>query len=217
MPANASAAVLNVTAVGPAAAGYLTVFPQGAMRPTASNVDYAAGVVTANRVTVPLSSGASPGEISIYSSSSADVVVDVSGYYTAAGGTGSQFTTEVSPVRVCDTRAGDPSQLTGTDTQCDAKTIGANGTLTLAVAGLAGVPSGAKAVVVNVTAVSPSMPTYLTVYPGPTRTTASDLTPVPGQVRANLTVATVNPNGTITVYNSSGSIDVVVDVLGWYA
>ena len=217
VPANASAAVLNVTAVGPAAAGYLTVFPQGATRPTASNVDYAAGEVTANRVTVPLSSGASPGEISIYSSSSADVVVDVSGYYTAAGGSGSQFTTEVSPVRVCDTRPGDPSQLTGTDTQCDAKTIGANGTLTLAVAGLAGVPSGAKAVVVNVTAVSPSMPTYLTVYPGPTRTTASDLTPVPGEVRANLTVATVNANGTITVYNSSGSIDVVVDVLGWYA
>jgi hypothetical protein len=30
-------------------------------------------------------------------------------------------------------------------------------------------------------------------------------------------VATVNANGTITVYNSSGSIDVVVDVLGWYA
>jgi len=61
------------------------------------------------------------------------------------------------------------------------------------------------------------MPTYLTVYPGPARTTASDLNPFPGEVRANLTVATVNANGTITVYNSSGSIDVVVDVLGWYA
>jgi Bacterial Ig-like domain (group 3)/IPT/TIG domain len=217
VPANASAAVLNVTVVGPTAAGYLTVFPQGATRPTASNVNYVAGEVTANRVTVPLSSGASPGEISIYSSSSANVVVDVSGYYTAAGGAGSQFTTEVSPVRVCDTRGGDPSQLTGSDTQCGAKTIGANGNLTLQVAGLAGVPAGARAVVVNVTAVSPTMPTYLTVYPGPARTTASDLNPFPGEVRANLTVATVNANGTITVYNSSGSIDVVVDVLGWYA
>jgi hypothetical protein len=216
VPANASAAVLNVTVVDPTAAGYLTVFPQGATQPTASNVNYVGGEVTANRVTVPLSSGPSPGEISIYSSSSADVVVDVSGSYTSAGGTGSQFTTEVSPVRVCDTRAGDPSQLTGTDNQCDAKTIGADGTLTLQVTGLAGVPSGAKAVVVNVTAVSPTMPTYLTVYPGPTRATASDLNPVPGEVRANLTVATINANGTITVYNSSGSIDVVVDVLGWY-
>ena len=216
VPANASAAVLNVTVVDPTAAGYLTVFPQGATQPTASNVNYVGGEVTANRVTVPLSSGPSPGEISIYSSSSADVVVDVSGSYTSAGGTGSQFTTEVSPVRVCDTRAGDPSQLTGTDNQCDAKTIGADGTLTLQVTGLAGVPSGAKAVVVNVTAVSPTMPPYLTVYPGPTRATASDLNPVPGEVRANLTVATINANGTITVYNSSGSIDVVVDVLGWY-
>ena len=119
MPANASAAVLNVTAVGPTAAGYLTVFPQGATRPTASNVDYVAGEVTANRVTVSLSSGASPGEISIYSSSSADVVVDVSGYYTATGGSSTQFTSEGAPVRICDTRAGNPSGLSGGDTQCD--------------------------------------------------------------------------------------------------
>jgi hypothetical protein len=214
VPSNVTAAVLNVTVANPSAAGYLTVYPQGSSIPTASNVNYAAGENTSNRVTVPLSSN---GQISIYSSSSTDVVVDVSGYYSAAGGTGNQFTTETNPVRICDTRASNPSQLSGAYSQCLGKPIDPSGNLTLQVAGLAGVPAGAKAVVVNLTAVSPTMPTYLTVYPGPNRTSASDLNPSAGEVRANLSVATINPNGTITVYNNSGSVNVVVDVLGWYS
>jgi hypothetical protein len=217
IPSNVTAAVLNVTVANPSAGGFLTVFPEGATQPTASNVNYAAGQVTANRVTVPLSSNGTPGRISIYSSAQADVVVDVSGYYSAAGGSGATFTTETAPVRICDTRAGNPSQLSGSANQCNGKTIDSSGNLTLQVAGLAGVPAGAKAVVVNLTAVSPTMPTYLTVYPGPTLTTSSDLNPAAGEVRANLSVAKVNANGTVTVYNSTGSVNVVVDVLGWYA
>jgi hypothetical protein len=217
VPSNVTAAVLNVTVVNPSASGYLTVYPEGNAMPTASNVNYAAGQATSNRVTVPLSSNGTPGQISIFSSSAADVVVDVSGYYSAAGGTGNQFTTETNPVRICDTRVSNPSQLSGAYSQCLGKPIDPSGNLTLQVAGLAGVPAGAKAVVVNLTAVSPTMPTYLTVYPGPNRTSASDLNPSAGEVRANLSVATINPNGTITVYNNSGSVNVVVDVLGWYS
>jgi hypothetical protein len=217
VPSDASAVVLNVTAVSPAAAGFLTVYPGGGTLPTASNVNYGAGQTAANRVIVPLSGGASPGQISIFSPVSADVVVDVSGYFAASGGTGTQFTTEAAPARICDTRAGNPSQLSGGSDQCDARTIGPGGTLTLQVSGLAGVPSDAKAVVVNLTGVTPTAPTFLTVYPGPSRPFASDLNPGPGQVCANLTVATLSANGTITIFNSGGSIDVVVDVLGWYS
>jgi hypothetical protein len=47
------------------------------------------------------------------------------------------------------------------------------------VTGLAGVPSGAKAVVVNMTAVTPTLGTFLTVYPGGTRPLVSDLNPPP--------------------------------------
>jgi hypothetical protein len=217
VPSNVSAVVLNVTVANPSAAGYLTVYPEGASQPTASNVNYAAGETAANRVTVPLSSNGTPGRISIYSSSPTDVVVDISGYYSAAGGTGNQYTTETSPVRICDTRAGNPSQLSGTYAQCFNKPIDPSGNLTLQVAGLAGVPTGAKAVVVNLTAVAPTMPTYLTIYPGPNRTSSSDLNPAAGETRANLSVATINANGTITVYNNTGSVNVVVDVLGWYS
>jgi hypothetical protein len=30
-------------------------------------------------------------------------------------------------------------------------------------------------------------------------------------------VATLNANGTISIYNSAGTMNVVVDVLGWYS
>jgi hypothetical protein len=32
-----------------------------------------------------------------------------------------------------------------------------------------------------------------------------------------MVIATLSSSGTITVYNSTGSMDVVVDVLGWYS
>jgi hypothetical protein len=219
IPAGATAAVLNVTAVNPGAPGFFTVFPQGSSQPLASNLDYTAGQATSNRVIVPLSiGGPNAGEISVFSSARADVVVDVSGYYSAAGGSGSLFSAEAAPVRICDTRAGNPSVLSGGSAQCNGLSLGTGGTRTVQVSGLAGVPSGATAVAINLTGVSPSAPTFLTVYPN-TRPNplVSDLNEVSGDVRANMVVATLSSSGTITIYNSTGSMDVVVDVLGWYS
>ena len=42
--------------------------------------------------------------------------------------------------------------------------------------------------------------------------------PAFGETRANLVVATINPgSGKISVFNNTGSLDVIVDVLGWYS
>ena len=43
VPAGASAAVLNVTAVDPTASGFLTVFPEGTTMPTVSNLNFTPG------------------------------------------------------------------------------------------------------------------------------------------------------------------------------
>jgi hypothetical protein len=218
IPAGATAAVLNVSVVYPVAAGYLTVYPEDAAKPLAANVNYSPGQVTGNRVIVPLStSGALPGEISIFTLAAADVVVDVSGYYSAAGGAGSMFTSEPAPVRICDTRTGNPSALTGGVAQCNANVLGPETTQVVNVVGLAGVPTGAKAVVVNLTAVAPTVQTYLTVFPGGSPPLVADLTPAAGDIRGNLAVATIASDGTISIYNNTGSTDVVVDVLGWYS
>ncbi|MGP0031676.1 MAG: Ig domain-containing protein [Acidimicrobiales bacterium] len=215
IPADASAVVLNVTSVNAQDPGHLTVYPQGAPLPVASNVNYQSGTNTANRVIVPLSAS---GGISVTSSAASDVLVDVSGYYSALDGSGTEFTSEGAPVRICDTRAGNPSDLSGAEDQCLGKTLGAGSTLTINVAGLAGVPSsGAKAVVVNLTGVGPSAQTHLTVFPTLPIPTTSDLNLVPGVTRANLVVATLSSTGTISIYNNSGSTDVLVDLLGWYS
>jgi hypothetical protein len=85
------------------------------------------------------------------------------------------------------------------------------------VTGLAGVPTGATAVVLNVTAVHPSAPTFLTVFPSGSPPLVSDLNPSPGAVEPNLVVATVSAGGTVSIFNNSGTVDVVVDVAGWYS
>ncbi len=79
VPSGADSVVANVTATNSTADSYLTVFPQGASRPTASNVNWSAGETIANAVTVKLSAG---GQISLYNlTGNVDVLTDIAGYY----------------------------------------------------------------------------------------------------------------------------------------
>jgi hypothetical protein len=97
--------VLNVTVTGTSGGSYLTVWPAGVARPTASNLNWTTGQTVANRVIVPVGSS---GQVSFYNfSGSADVVVDVGGWFTDssnASATGAQYVA-LSPARICDTRA----------------------------------------------------------------------------------------------------------------
>jgi hypothetical protein len=93
----------------------------------------------------------------------------------------------------------------------------AGSTLPIQIIGLAGVPNDAKAVVINLTGVAPTMPTFLTVFPGGTLPYVSDLNPKAGEILANMAVVTLSTNGDISIFNHTGDINVVVDVLGWYS
>jgi hypothetical protein len=208
IPNGATAAVLNVTVVNPSASGFVTVYPEGGSQPNASNINYAAGQTTSNRVIVPLSSA---GGVTAFSSAATDLIVDVSGYYSAAAGSGSQFTAAADPVRICDTRT------TSATNACTGRAIGPGGVLTLSVAGVGGAPAHARAVVINLTGVTPTQDTFLSVFPGPRMPTTSDLNLAAGDIGASMVVATISSTGTISITNHSGTTDVVVDVLGWYA
>ena len=59
-------AVLNITSTGSQAAGFLTVYPCGTPRPTASNVNYQAGTDIANTVITAIGLG---GKVCVYTSS----------------------------------------------------------------------------------------------------------------------------------------------------
>jgi hypothetical protein len=213
VPASGVAAVaLNVTATNPTQQSYLTVWPAGETQPTASNLNFVPGQSVPNRVIVPVGTD---GKVSIYNAAGAvDVVVDVGGYFTDSSdpsATGTQFTA-ITPARIADTRPGSGSPNSGSP-------LGPGATMKVQVAGAGGAPaSGVEAAVLNVTVTDATQPSYLTVWPtGTVQPTASDLNWVSGQTVANLVVAKLGPDGAIQVYNAAGSVDVVVDVSGWYS
>ena len=75
----ATAVIVNVTVANPTAASNLTIWPDLATRPTASDLNWVAGQTVPNLVVVQLSAG---GKIDIYNPfGTANVIVDVVGYY----------------------------------------------------------------------------------------------------------------------------------------
>ncbi|TMD03118.1 MAG: hypothetical protein E6J01_17045 [Chloroflexi bacterium] len=199
-----SAVVLNVTATNATASSYLTVFPTGTTRPTASNLNFLAGQTVPNRVVVKVGTA---GKVTIYNlTGNTDAVADVGGWFTDASSTaGGSVFTGITPARILDTRAGGGP-------------IGPNATLTVSVGGAGVVPAAAKAVVMNVTVTNTTLSSYLTVWPSlVTQPTASDLNWVAGQTVPNLVIVQLGPTGSIDLYNLQGNTDVVLDVVGWYA
>ena len=113
-----------------------------------------------------------------------------------------------------------PTRILNTQTGVGAPRarIAAGGTLSLKVAGAAGVPqAGLTAVAVNLTAVNPSASGHVVGYgDGAARPGTSDLDFSAGKNATNLAVVPV-ADGKIDLYNaSSGAIDLTADIAGYY-
>jgi hypothetical protein len=208
---------LNVTAANPRSGGYVTVFPTGQPRPTASNLNFLAGQAVPNMVIVAVGAG---GRVSLFNggTGTTDLIVDVLGWFP----TGPSFT-GLAPARLMDSRAGAPT----IDGRFSGGTkAGEATTLNLAVAGRGGVPFGAGAVALNITVANPNHAGYLTIHPqGASRPTASNLNFAAGQTVANMVLVPLGGNGQISIYLADGELpnefldataDVIVDVLGWF-
>ena len=208
VPADATAAVLNITTTNGTAGSFFTAYGN-APRPTASNVNFVAGQTVANLATVPLDAS---GHVNVYNlAGTADLIVDLEGYMEPVAGPLGLFHA-ASPARITDTRAGSGFPNAGA-------TPGTNGVVQVHVLGAGPVPSGGvSAVALNVTAVTPTNSGFLTVYPNDatTRPTASNINFVAGEVVPNRVIVKVPTDGIVDVYNLAGSTDVVVDVVGWF-
>ena len=123
--------------------------------------------------------------------------------------------TAVTPFRVCDTRPVGPGIASNQcNTGAGSGPIGQNQARAVTVTG-GGVPGTATAIVVNLTAIAPTINTFVTVYPaGATRTT-SNVNPHAGAVVASLVEVGIGTAGQIDVYNNLGSINVALDVEGY--
>jgi hypothetical protein len=199
---------MNVTVTKPTAAGYLTLYPTGVTRPLASNLNFVANQTVPNLVQVALGVG---GKVSVYNSGgSSDVIFDVAGWVSTGGtvtGTAGLFRPLV-PARLLDTRSGFGGS----------HTVGPGQTINLPVAGSGGVPAtGVSGAVLNVTATNPTAPSYLTAFPtGSAQPLASNVNFVAGQTVPNRVMVKLGSSGSMSLFNGAGSVDVVVDVAGWF-
>ena len=79
VPMDAKSAVINLTAIGATQQGFFTVYDCEGTRPTASSMNYVAGVNGANELIAGLNAD---GEICVYTSRSMHLAIDVVGYTT---------------------------------------------------------------------------------------------------------------------------------------
>jgi IPT/TIG domain/PQQ-like domain len=227
----AEAAVLNITGVAGSVGTYLSVFPTSANgacaydrghAPPFSTLNLGSGAVQANRVMVALGP-ATPGgpntSVCVYNAAgTTNVILDANGWFgDGAAAAGDQYQA-IGPSRICDTRA-------GSGVPCSGQTLGALGVDLVVVAGVGGVPSGSplvQAVIANLTAVTPTQGTYLTLYAASVSGTphVSDLNVNAGQVLPNLAVVQLDTTdshvGDVKVFNAAGSVNVVIDIEGWF-
>ncbi len=198
VPGDAPSVVLNLTLDQPSAAGWAAVYAAGAPVPATSNVNVGPGETRPNVVFAPVGAN---GEVSVYLDTSAHVIADVFGYYSTASN--AELFKPVKPKRIIDTR---PAGVR----------VAADGTLDVKVTDIAGVPSTATAVVLNVTATDAQGSGYLTVYPFDVGLPpSSNVNFVAGQSIPNVVVSGVSPDGRVKIF-ASAETHVIVDVAGWF-
>ena len=209
VPVGVDAAVLNITVTNPTTSGFISAFPEGAARPSTSNVNFTAGQTVPNLSIVPVGAN---GYVDLYNSGIADVdlVVDIDGYFTPSASSGY---TPVAPTRLVDTRDG---------TGFSGGQIGGRTHFNVKIAGGLGgnlPPSGITAVALNITSTGSWSPGFLTAYPdGVATPTASNVNYSAWQTVANSVIAPVGANGLVDIFNGGvAPTDVVVDVVGYYS
>lgn len=204
VPLDATSAVLNVTAVDAASAGFVTVFPCGAPQPTASNLNVVVGQTVPNLVVAKLGTGA---RICLFTQASVHLVVDVSGYFPGIDA----FVPLAAPQRMLDTRAGQPT-IDG-DGRGGGPVLGGV-ELPVQISGRGGVPANARTVVLNVTATETTGPGFVTVYPCGQRPLASNLNYAAAATVPNAVVARLDGRGMICLFTQA-TAQLLVDVSGY--
>jgi hypothetical protein len=120
----------------------------------------------------------------------------------------------ITPCRIFDTR---PDSQVGPRSS----PLGPNDTYTVIGRGATGdctIPAAAGGLVLNVTSVGATAPTFLTIWPaGASRPTASSLNPSPGgPPTPNAVTTDLSDGGEFNLYNLAGSVHVLADVVGYY-
>jgi hypothetical protein len=192
-----SAVVMNLTATEAEGSGFLTAYPCDEDQPDASNLNFVAGANVPNLATVKVSAD---GHVCIFAFAATHVLADLAGTFDFDGG---DLYGAVAPARILDTRTG--------GTRLDAGQV-----QHLQVTGQGGVPAGATAVTLNLTATEADGPGYLTAFPcDEPRPTASNVNYVAGQNVPNLVTVKLAADGSVCIF-AFAATHVIADVAGYY-
>ncbi len=117
----------------------------------------------------------------------------------------------IAPCRLADTRIPiGPNATLGPDSTITVAAHGTNGQCTI--------PTDAVALSMNVTSLHATEWTYLTIWPEGPMPNVSSLNPQAGQPPTpNAVVTPLSATGSFLLYNFGGSVDVIVDVNGYFA
>ena len=206
IPASAmTGALVNVTAMRASGTGWFTVQSPSSSRDTAT-VAYAPGRPVKNRAVAKLQDGSF--KIAGYNGA-AHVRVDLVGWWAPPEVAKGRLFQPRSAARVLDTRWGVGAPRSA---------VGAKKVLRVRVAGRGRpVPKGARAVVLNLTALHATRPTYVTAWPlGWSRPKAADLSVPAWRTTSNLVVVRVGRKNKIGLRNFAGSTHLVGEIVGYY-
>jgi hypothetical protein len=199
IPASAQAYSLNFTAIPIAPIGYLSTWASGQPQPVVSTLNTGSLEVTANAAIVPAGTN---GDITVYSSDPADLVIDINGYFAPATVSGALSLFNVTPCRVLDTRLSGGSF---------------SGTIAVNVAGSAcDVSTSAQAYILNATVVPNSSLGFLSLWengvawPGASTLNAEDMA-----ITSNMAIIPTT-NGSIDSLASSQT-NLILDISAYFA
>lgn len=200
-PADVTAVVVNTTMVNTSTRGFGTVWPTGATRLTTStnNAEFE-GHTIPNLVIAPLGLD---GKISVYTSTSSDIILDVLGVFVSSGATDAGRLEVLDPVRAFDSRSAGNNEFDAGTTQ----------TIDLTAAG---VPASASGVVLNVTAIRSRARGFFRVWSaGDSMPGHSSVNVLSANYNAGNQVITGVSNGQIKVFSGSGG-GLTIDVTGYF-
>jgi hypothetical protein len=196
LPGDTTAISASFTITKPSGSGYLTAYNCPGGVPSVSTLNYGPWETVSNQAIVPLDKG----DLCLYSSRNADIVIDVNGYVSPSG---TQIFTPVKPKRLMDSR---PSGKIRARTRTAVKITG----------GSSPVPAGATAVALNLVGVSPDTDGWIRAYPCDEREPGvSSVSARRFRAIANSVIVPLADNGTICL-STMMNTHVVLDVTGWF-
>lgn len=205
IPSAVAAVSLNITAIDPLRAGFVTAYPCGEPQPNAAQLNHPRGGTVSTAVIVE---PGADGRVCVFTMADTDLVVDVNGYVPL----GAAFEADV-PARLLETRVGEGlATLDGRDNGIGPRV---GGSITeLQVTGRAGVPTAVNAVVLSVTVTDARASGFVTVFPcGGAIPTSANLNYTAGSTVTNAVITGTDAAGKVCLYTMA-TVDMVVDLGG---